>query len=156
MGLGHSTTIVITTSLTHHPYFSRPGHPQCLRHASLFSSGEVVARLAKASRAFGCLRSAIFRSQRISVATKREVYRAVILSTLLYGAETWAVKADSVRKMRGFHNRCIRSMLGVSRFQQWKERITSKELAKTLGMTESMTEILRRQAQVAGARSQDG
>ena len=34
--------------------------------------GEVVARLVKASRAFGCLRSAIFQNRRISVATKRE------------------------------------------------------------------------------------
>ena len=106
--------------------------------------GEAVARLAKASRAFGCLRSAIFRSKRISVATKREVYQAAVLSTLLYGAETWTVKADSVRKLRGFHNRCIRCMLGVSRLQQWKERITSRELAKAFGMTESVTDILRK------------
>ena len=35
-------------------------------------------------------------------------------------------------------------MLGVSRLQQWKERITSRELAETIGMTESMAEILRR------------
>ena len=54
------------------------------------------------------------------------------------------MKAESVRRMRGFHNRCIRSMLGVSRLQQWKERITSRELAETIGMTESMAEILRR------------
>ena len=46
--------------------------------------------------------------------------------------------------MRGFHNRCIRSMLGVSRLQQWKQRITSRELAEAIGMMESMTEILRR------------
>ena len=107
-------------------------------------NGEVVARLAKASRAFGYLRSAIFRNKRISVATKREVYQAAVLSTLLYGAETWTVKADSVRKLRGFHNRCIRCMLGVSRLQQWKERITSRELAKAFGMTESVTDILRK------------
>ena len=47
--------------------------------------GEVVAKLAKASRAFGCLRSAVFQNRWISVATKREVYR-VVLSTLLPGA----------------------------------------------------------------------
>ena len=40
-------------------------------------------------------------------------------------------------------------MLGVSKLQQWKERIReenqgSRELAETLGMTESMAEILRR------------
>lgn len=107
--------------------------------------GEVAVRLGKASRAFGCLRSAIFQNQQLSVRIKREVYRVVVvLSTLLYGAETWTVKADSVRRLKGFHNRCIRSMLGVSRMQQWRERITSNELAETFGMMESMTEILRR------------
>ena len=44
----------------------------------------------------------------------------------------------------GLPQRCIRSMLGVSRLQQWKERITSRELAETIGMTESMVEILRK------------
>ena len=101
-------------------------------------------RLGRASRAFACLRSAIFHNKQLSMATKREVYKAVVLPTLLYGAETWTVKADSVRRMRGFHNSCIRSMLGVSRLQQWKERITSRELAETIGMTESMAKILRR------------
>ena len=91
--------------------------------------GEVSMRLGRASRAFACLRSAIFHNKQLSMATKREVYKAVVLPTLLYGAEMWTVKADSVRRMRGFHNRCIRSMLGVSRLQQWKERITSRELA---------------------------
>ena len=80
--------------------------------------GEVAVRLGKASRAFACLRSSIFCSKQLSVAIKREVYRAVVLSTLMYGAETWTVKVDSVRRMRGFHNRCIRSRLGVSRLQQ--------------------------------------
>ena len=61
---------------------------------------------------------------------------------MLYGTETWTLKAVSVRRMRGFHNRCIRSMLGVSRLQQSKERVTSRELA--VGMTENVAEILRR------------
>ena len=105
---------------------------------------EVVARLEKASRAFGCLRAAVFQNKRISIATKREVYRAVVFSTLLYGAETWSVKAHSVRRMKGFHNRCIRSMLGVSKLQQWRQRLTSQLLAKDVGMTENMSVILRR------------
>ena len=35
-------------------------------------------------------------------------------------------------------------MLGVTRLQQWKERITSKSLAEFFGMTEDMKEVLRR------------
>ena len=30
-----------------------------------------------------------------------------VLPTLLYGEETWTVKADSVRKSRGFHNESV-------------------------------------------------
>ena len=106
--------------------------------------GEVAVRLGKASRAFGCLRSAVLQNQKFSVKIKREVYRSVVLPTLLSGAETWTVKAESVRRLCGFHNRCIRSMMGVSRLKQWKERITSCELAERFGMTDSMTDILRR------------
>ena len=62
--------------------------------------GEVAVRLGKASRAFACLQSSIFRSKQLSVAVKCEVYRVVALSTLMYGAETGTVKADSVRRMR--------------------------------------------------------
>jgi hypothetical protein len=49
---------------------------------------DVVIRIAKAARAFGCLRKSIFQDKGLSIVTKREVYRAVVLSVLLYGAET--------------------------------------------------------------------
>lgn len=52
---------------------------------------EVLVSVAKANRAFGCLQSAVFQNQNINVATRREVYRSVVLFTLLYGAETWTV-----------------------------------------------------------------
>ena len=58
-------------------------------------ANEVGVRLGKAARAFGYLRSSIFDNQTLSVHIRRDVYRAVILSTLLYGSETWVVKSDS-------------------------------------------------------------
>lgn len=48
------------------------------------------------------------------------------MPTLLYGAKTWTAKADSVRRLKGYQNRCIRTIMGVSRLQQWKERITEE------------------------------
>ena len=47
---------------------------------------EIDCRVAKAARAFGCLRRPIFQDRNLSVATKRQVYRAVVVSVLLYGA----------------------------------------------------------------------
>ncbi len=105
---------------------------------------EVSARIGKASRAFGCLQRSIFQNHRLTIATKREVYKATVLSVLFYGTETWAIKAHSLRRLNGFHNRCIRTIMGVTKRQQWKQRITSKELAAAFGMTETMAELLRR------------
>ena len=51
-------------------------------------TSEVTRRIARAARAFGCLRVPVFKNKDLSLATKRAVYRAVILAKLLYGAET--------------------------------------------------------------------
>ena len=108
-------------------------------------SDEVKCCISKAARAFGCLQKAIFQNRRISVETKRKVYKAVVLSVLLYGAETWAIKAESMRRLSVFHNRCIRTIMGVTRFQQWKERITSKRMAAACGMEETLEHLLMKQ-----------
>ena len=54
----------------------------------LSSDGEVMedvkCRIAKASRAFGCLRASIFNNLNLSVPTKRGVYRATVMSVLMY------------------------------------------------------------------------
>ena len=67
---------------------------------------------------------------------KRGVYCAV--------SETWVVKSPSIRHVQGFHNRCIRVILGVSGTRQWKERITSKELASQFGINENMADTIGR------------
>ena len=49
---------------------------------------DIKGRIAKTSRAFGCLRVPIFSNPVLSVDTKRAVYEAVILAMLFYGAKT--------------------------------------------------------------------
>ena len=85
------------------------------------SLDKVSARLAKAALGFGCLRKPIFELQGLSTSTKRMVYKSVVLSTLFYGAETWAVKAEHLRKLNSFHRTCIRSIAGVSKARQWND-----------------------------------
>ena len=70
----------------------------------------------------------------VCVCVCRRVYEAVVLSTLLYGAETWTTKACHLRKLNTFHHHCVRSIVGISRRQQWVSRITSDKLASTLGV----------------------
>ena len=100
--------------------------------ADISRDGEVTAevntRIAKAARAFGCLKRPIFQDGKLCIATKRQVYCAVVLPVLLYGAETWTLKARRLdaRRLDSFHNRCIRSILGVTKYQQWKEKLSSR------------------------------
>ncbi len=81
-------------------------------------------RIAKAFRAFGALKEPVFRDKNLSLATKKLVYKAVVLATLLYGSETWTTKRDAVRKLEVFHNRCLRGILGISAMQQRMEHIS--------------------------------
>ena len=50
---------------------------------------EVDRRIASTSRAFGALRQSIFEDPNLSITTKRYIYRACVLSVLLYGSECW-------------------------------------------------------------------
>ncbi len=56
---------------------------------------EVGERIAKASRAFGALRKAVFRDNNLSHKTKRLVPKAAVLGVLLYGSETWTNNESS-------------------------------------------------------------
>ena len=63
---------------------------------------EVDCRIARASKAFGSLRLSIFTNSALSVGTKRTTYNVVIIFILLYGAETWTLKAPDVRRLTVF------------------------------------------------------
>ena len=107
---------------------------------------EIDCRIAKASRAFSCLRKSIFQDRNLSIAPKKQVNRAVVLSVLLYVAETWVLKAQHVKCLNSFHNCCIRTILSVTRYQQWRERRRSAHLASTFGMQQLISDFVMEQS----------
>ena len=107
-------------------------------------SEDIKRRLAKASHVFGCLRLSIFANSNVSLGTKRAVYQATVLAVLLYGAETWTLKAPHVRCLTVFHNHCIRTILGVSRYKQWQQHLTSAALRDKFGIEQISKIIMER------------
>ena len=103
---------------------------------------EITSRIVKAARAFGLLKKPIFLDKNLLIPTKRAVYCAVVLSVLFYRAETWTLKAEHTRRLRSFHNRCIRIILGVTRYEQWKQRLSSERLAHEFGLQEPVESML--------------
>ncbi|KAK2145620.1 hypothetical protein NP493_3897g00004 [Ridgeia piscesae] len=57
-------------------------------------------------------------------AVKGKIYRAVVLYTLLYGAEAWTVYRRQVKKLPAFMMRHLRSIMRIT----WMDKVTNKEI----------------------------
>ena len=73
----------------------------------------------------------MFQNSSLSRQTQR---RAVVLGVLLYAAETWPAKQKDIRRLKGFHHHCLRSILGINRVQQCFQHISNKEVRKRFDM----------------------
>ena len=103
---------------------------------------DVERRVMQASRAFGCLRRAVFKDRDLTVRTKINVYQACVLSVLLYGSECWTLLRKHTRKLDAFHHRCIRTILGITKRQQWEQHITSEETRRRWGDPMTVTHMV--------------
>ena len=84
----------------------------------------------------------MFLAHDLSLETKRLVYQSLVLGVLLYGAETWAPKQVTVKKLETFHRRCVRCIMGIGRTVQWAQHITTIQMAERFGMRESVGNLL--------------
>nr|VZI11553.1 unnamed protein product [Spirometra erinaceieuropaei] len=91
---------------------------------------EVANRISKASQAFGRLRSTVWNRHGLQLSTKLKMYKAVILPTLLYGAETWTVYTRQARRLNHFHLSCLRRILRLN----WQDRIPDTEVLERTGI----------------------
>ena len=82
----------------------------------------------------------------VSRETKIAVYHAVVLTTLLYGCETWTLYRHSVRKLGQFHLQCLRKIAGI----QWQDRIPNTEVLQMCGIPGIEALILKSQLRWVG------
>ena len=70
----------------------------------------------------------------MSIEAKARAFTAFVLSILFYQSECWALREDQQRRVEVFFNHCIRCMTGVNSFIQWREHITTEQLAERAGL----------------------
>ena len=70
---------------------------------------EIQRRMVNASAFFGRLRQRLWNNHHVSTRVKGKIYRAIVLSTLLYGAEAWTVYRRQVKQLHAFLIICVRS-----------------------------------------------
>lgn len=64
---------------------------------------EITTRIQKANQALGRLRTKVLQHKGLRLATKLKVYNAVVISSLLYGCETWTLYRRHVKQLEQFH-----------------------------------------------------
>ncbi len=60
----------------------------------------------------------------LSILSCVELYKAVELTTLLYGAESWVMYRHHLRLLERFHQRCLRTILNI----RWSDFIANTEV----------------------------
>ena len=85
-----------------------------------------------AASSFGRLRSRVFENNNLRISTRVAVYRAVCVSTLLYGSEAWTVYRRHVCRLDAFNIRCLQRILGLT----WQDRVPHVDI---LQRTESIS-----------------
>ncbi|XP_063593893.1 uncharacterized protein LOC134770856 [Penaeus indicus] len=114
------------------------------RNANIDS--EISARIAKASSTFGRLRNNVWERRGISLQSKLKVYRAVILTTLLYGCEAWTMYRRHERQVNHFHLSCLRNLLHIRSL----DKVPDTEVMKQANLPSITTVIRKSQLRWAG------
>jgi len=107
---------------------------------------EIDNRLAKASSAFGRLYKRVWNNRHLKKGTKISVYRAAVLTTLLYGAESWVTYRRHLRLLERFHQRCLRSILNI----HWSDFVTNIEVLERAEVNSIEAMLLKTQLRWAG------
>nr|VZI16723.1 unnamed protein product [Spirometra erinaceieuropaei] len=104
---------------------------------------EVLNRISKASQAF---QSTVCNRHGLQLSKKLKMYKAVILPTLLYGAETWTVYTKQARRLNHFHLSCLRRILRLN----WQDRIPDTDMLERTGILSIYTMLRQTQLRWSG------
>ena len=103
-------------------------------------------RLAKAKRAFGRLYKRVWNNRNLKKDTNTSVYKAVVLTTLLYGAESWVIYRRHLSLIERYHQRCLRAILNIL----WSDFVTNIEVLEMAMVTSIEAMLLKIQLHWAG------
>ena len=103
-----------------------------LLSSDLPDTPNTTARVKAAAKAYGAL-SRILRDKSIAMEVRARLYVQLVIPVLLYGSECWRLSTESKRVLATFHHGCCRKIVGVSRWRQWKLRVSTVTIAETMG-----------------------
>ena len=98
---------------------------------NLCLDNELNSRIGKAAGLYGKLQKRVWDNKKLRLKTKMRVYSTCVISTLLYGSETWPAYARQEARLNTFHLRCLRRTLAIS----WRDKVTNQEVLSRAGLS---------------------
>ena len=98
---------------------------------------ELKTRLSNASTSFGRLKDKVWFNKDLTFKTKCAVYRAIVMSSLLYGSESWPVHKVIAHRLNSYMMRHLRLILNV----KWWGLKSNQKILDQAGL-DSMYDVL--------------
>ena len=99
---------------------------------------EITSRVAKATGAYGRLSKRLWSNRDIRLQTKVAVYKAAVVTSLLYGCETWTLRKSHISRLEKFHQTSLRRIARI----RWFHKVPNYEVLSrcNIGSLQSMIE----------------
>eukprot|EP00978_Attheya_sp_CCMP212_P028486 scaffold98436_cov61-Attheya_sp.AAC.1 len=81
----------------------------------------------------------------VSLKVKRMIYLAIPINLVLWGAESWALTENSVKKLSVFHKRSIRTILQINMAEVQEKRITNEQILEKINLPSMDKRIVKQQ-----------
>ena len=105
--------------------------------AEATSGKDVEKRIQAANVAYGRLGKRVLQNRDLLRTTKLMVYKAVVLTVLLYGCETWTLHMEDLKKLERFHQRKLKAIMNI----RWQVKVSNISVLKR-GRSQSMEAIV--------------
>ena len=79
----------------------------------------------------------------ISFWTKFKLYKSLVISTLLYGCETWTLLAETERRIQAFENKCLRKLLCISCWEHKTNEYVQNKAESIVGWQEPLLSTVK-------------
>src|SRR3978361_913526 len=89
------------------------------------------------------LRSHVFNKRELSESTKLMIHWSIFRPTILYGSESWVCSRNLIHDLEGADMKVLRMISGVSRRDQWENRIRNERIREDLNV-DSIDEAARK------------
>ena len=111
-------------------------------------------RICKVSTTLSKLTKTVWENKHLTIPTKISVYKACVISTLLYGSESWTTYSTQEQKLQVFHLRCLCRILGIT----WQDKVPNNDVLLRAGIPSMFTLLRQRRLRWLGHvhRMEDG